>query len=420
VSLDWLDSELQRLSDRDLLRARRAIRPLGDGWCEIDGRRCRNFASNDYLNLASDPRVLDAAQRAMSEGGAGATASALVCGRTIWHERLEQVIADFEQTDAAVLFPTGYAANVGTIAALVRRNDVVFCDRLNHASLVDGCRLSGAKLRVYRHDRLDVLERELAKVRNETSRDRRPTSPAIDADAAVGADAAPDADAQTSDPSRLWIVTDSVFSMDGDLAPLSDLCDLAEQFGAELIVDEAHATGVFGEGGRGVCELTETESRVAVRVGTLSKAVGCLGGFVACSGGLREWLWNSARTQMFSTALPPSVCAAASTSLRIIAEEPQRRARLHTLSHRLIEQLRAAGRSVPETVAGPIVPVLLGDAQAAVHAATRLFNSGFLVGAIRPPTVPQQTSRLRVCVNAAFEEADIDELAAAISSLAGC
>ncbi len=240
-----------------------------------------------------------------------------------------------------------------------------------------------------------------------------------DADAALDADAAPDADAQTSDPSRLWIVTDSVFSMDGDLSPLSDLCDLAERFGADLIVDEAHATGVFGNGGRGVCELTETESRVAVRVGTLSKAAGCLGGFVACSESLREWLWNSARTQMFSTALPPSVCAAASTSLRIMAEEPQRQARLHTLSHRLIEQLRAAGLSVPENVAGPIVPVLLGDAQAAVDAAERLFKSGFLVGAIRPPTVPQQTSRLRVCVNAAFEEADIDELAAAISSLAG-
>jgi 8-amino-7-oxononanoate synthase len=382
VSLDWLDSELQRLSDQDLLRGRRTIRPLGDGWCEVDGHRCRNFASNDYLNLAGDPRVLDAAQRALSEGGAGATASALICGRTIWHERLEQALADFEQTEAAVLFPTGFAANIGTIAALVRSEDVVFCDRLNHASLVDGCRLSGATLRVYRHDRLDVLERELGK---------------------------PDSEA------RRWIVTDSVFSMDGDLAPLADLCDLAERFGADLIVDEAHATGVFGDKGRGVCELSETESRVTVRVGTLSKAVGCLGGFVACSESLREWLWNSARTQMFSTALPPSVCAAATASLQIIRDEPQRRQRLNSLSRQLVEQLRESGLNVPEGVAGPIVPVLLGDAQAAVDAAGRLFDAGFLVGAIRPPTVPQQTSRLRVCVSAAFEEADIDELAAAIT-----
>jgi 8-amino-7-oxononanoate synthase len=382
VSLDWLDSELQRLSDQDLLRGRRTIRPLGDGWCEVDGHRCRNFASNDYLNLAGDPRVLDAAQRALSEGGAGATASALICGRTIWHERLEQALADFEQTEAAVLFPTGFAANLGTIAALVRSEDVVFCDRLNHASLVDGCRLSGATLRVYRHDRLDVLERELGK---------------------------PDSEA------RRWIVTDSVFSMDGDLAPLADLCDLAERFGADLIVDEAHATGVFGDKGRGVCELSETESRVTVRVGTLSKAVGCLGGFVACSESLREWLWNSARTQMFSTALPPSVCAAATASLQIIRDEPQRRQRLNSLSRQLVEQLRESGLNVPEGVAGPIVPVLLGDAQAAVDAAGRLFDAGFLVGAIRPPTVPQQTSRLRVCVSAAFEEADIDELAAAIT-----
>lgn len=385
MSLDWLDSELQRLSDHDLLRGRRTIRPLGDGWCEVDGHRCRNFASNDYLNLASNPRVLDAAQRALSEGGAGATASALICGRTIWHERLEQAIVDFEQTDAAIIFPTGYAANLGTIAALAHSNDIVFCDRLNHASLVDGCRMSGAKLRVYRHDRLDVLERELSKAHSE---------------------------------SRLWIVTDSVFSMDGDLAPLADLCDLAERFGAELIIDEAHATGVLGKGGRGVCELSDAESRVAVRIGTLSKAVGCLGGFVACSEQLRDWLWNSARTQMFSTALPPSVCAAATASLQIIRDEPQRRDRLHSLSRQLVEQLRTSGLNVPEGVAGPIVPVLLGEAQATVDAASRLFDAGFLVGAIRPPTVPQQTSRLRVCVSTAFEEADIDELAAAITDVA--
>ena len=382
MSLDWLDSELQRLNAHDLLRGRRTIRPLGDGWCEVDGHRCRNFASNDYLNLAGDPRVLDAAQRALSEGGAGATASALICGRTIWHERLEQAIADFEQTEAAVLFPTGFAANLGTIAALVRTDDAVFSDRLNHASLVDGCRLSGAKLRVYRHDRLDVLERELSK-------------------ADSGA--------------RRWIVTDSVFSMDGDLAPLADLCDLAERYGAELIVDEAHATGVFGDNGRGVCELSGTESRFAVRIGTLSKAVGCLGGFVACSEQLRVWLWNSARTQMFSTALPPSVCAAAMASLQIIRDEPQRRQRLRSLSRQLAEPLRESGLNVPKGVAGPIVPVLLGDAQPAVDAAGRLFDAGFLVGAIRPPTVPQQTSRLRVCMSTAFEEADIDELAAAVA-----
>ena len=382
MSLDWLDSELQRLNAHDLLRGRRTIRPLGDGWCEVDGHRCRNFASNDYLNLAGDPRVLDAAQRALSEGGAGATASGLICGRTIWHERLEQAIADFEQTEAAVLFPTGFAANLGTIAALVRTDDAVFCDRLNHASLVDGCRLSGAKLRVYRHDRLDVLERELSK-------------------ADSGA--------------RRWIVTDSVFSMDGDLAPLADLCDLAERYGAELIVDEAHATGVFGDNGRGVCELSGTESRFAVRIGTLSKAVGCLGGFVACSEQLRVWLWNSARTQMFSTALPPSVCAAAMASLQIIRDEPQRRQRLRSLSRQLAEPLRESGLNVPKGVAGPIVPVLLGDAQPAVDAAGRLFDAGFLVGAIRPPTVPQQTSRLRVCMSTAFEEADIDELAAAVT-----
>ncbi|MBI1310427.1 aminotransferase class I/II-fold pyridoxal phosphate-dependent enzyme [bacterium] len=398
MALDWLEGELRRLSDLDLLRGRRTVRPLADNRCEVDGQRCRNFASNDYLNLASDSRVLDAAQRALSEGGAGATASALICGRTIWHERLEQTLAEFEQTDAAVLFPTGFAANLGAIAALASSADVVFCDRLNHASLVDGCRLSDAKFRVYRHDRLDVLERELRKARTE-------------------ADSSPAGGSQTNDgkqATRLWIVTDSVFSMDGDLAPLPELCDLAERFNAELIVDEAHATGVFGVNGRGVCELSGTESRVAVRIGTLSKAVGCLGGFVACSPTLREWLWNSARTQMFSTALPPSVCAAATQSLLIIREEPQRRARLLALSQRLVDRLRSRGLAVPASVAGPIVPVPVGDAQATVTAAAQLLDAGFLVGAIRPPTVPHQTSRLRVCVSAAFEESDIDDLAEAI------
>lgn len=291
----WMSAELDSLATVGLRRRQRVVRPLPGGACEIDGRRMWNFASNDYLGLAGDSRVIAAAHAALSESGVGSRASALVTGRTEWHARLEETLARFEGQEAAILFPTGYAANVGTIAALVEDDDVVFCDRLNHASLIDGCRLSGAKLRVFRHSELDTLERELSK---------------------------------SADFRRRLIVTDAVFSMDGDVAPLRKLCDLAERFDAEVLVDEAHGTGVFGKYGRGVCEELEVENRVAVRVGTLSKAVGTLGGFVAGPQTLIDWLWNKARPQVFSTALPPAVCAAATAAIEIIQAEPERRAKL--------------------------------------------------------------------------------------------
>jgi 8-amino-7-oxononanoate synthase len=295
--------------------------------------------------------------------------------------RLEERLAAFERQEAAVLFPTGYAANVGTIAALAGPDDLVCLDRLNHASLVDGCRLSRAKLMVYRHDRLDRLARGLKKA---ATRRRR------------------------------FIVTDSVFSMDGVLAPLRALCELAEKFDATLVVDEAHATGVFGEQGRGVAEQQGVEDRVPVRVGTLSKAVGTLGGFVAGSQPLVDWLWNTARTQMFSTALPPAVCAAATAAIDVIETEPWRRQRLWALADRLRQQLAGARiRTVPNSV-GPIVPVLIGLPEQALAAAGRLEEAGFLVPAIRPPTVPRGTSRLRISVSCGHREEDVDRLAEAV------
>src|SRR5262249_6841151 len=218
--------------------------------------------SNDYLNLAHDARVVAAARETLDRAGVGATASALVCGRSSWHARLEERLALFEGQPAALLFPTGFAANAGTIGALAGPDDTVFSDRLNHASLIDGCRLSRASVHVYSHDDLAVLARALQDV---------PTA------------------------GRRLIVTDAVFSMDGDLAPLTDLCDLARRHGAILLVDEAHATGVFGERGRGAAEFMGVEDGALVRVGTLSKAVGAMGGFVTGSQSLIEWLWNRAR-----------------------------------------------------------------------------------------------------------------------------
>lgn len=379
--MKWLAQQLDQLAAEGLQRERRTVTQLPGGWIECAGVRLRNFASNDYLNLASDPRVIAAARDALA-GGVGSRASALVTGHTMWHQRLEQRLAEFEETEAALLFPSGYAANVGTLAALIDANDVVLCDRWNHASLIDGCRLSGARMRVYRHDDLPGLRSELQKA----------------------------ASAQ-----RRWIVTDSVFSMDGDLAPLPELCDLAEEFQATLIVDEAHGTGVFGEHGRGVAELTQTEPRIGVRIGTLSKSLGTLGGFVSGSRVLIDWLWNRARSQMFSTALPPSLCAGAMAALDIVQSEPERRRRLSELCMSLRDELRRRGVEPLPTSVGPIVPIIIGEPERTVTMARRIEAMGFRVAAIRPPTVAQGTSRLRISVTTACHETDLHELAEAVA-----
>ena len=381
LPLTWIADALQELKTQGLFRRRRVTRVFPDGWCEVDGRRVLDFASNDYLNLSGDPRVVSAAIEALRTATAGARASPLVCGRSPWHEELEQTIARFEGQPDALLFPTGMAANVGTIAALCGPEDLILCDRANHASLVDGCRLSQAKFRIYRHNDLLTLERELKK-----------------------------------DPGvrRRWIVTDSVFSMDGDTAPLQELCEIAENCGAELIVDEAHGTGVLGENGRGACEALGVEHRVAVRIGTLSKAVGAQGGFVSGNRDLVEYLWNRARSQIYSTALSPAVCGAATAAIEIIAAEPWRRTRLAAASEFFREQLRTVGVETISAATGPIVPVILRDPNAAVDVATRLEHRGFLVGSIRPPTVPRDTSRLRIVMTTAHRDEDLARLAVAI------
>lgn len=382
--LPWIADELAQREASGLRRGRRCVTPLPGGRCRLEGRTLIKFSTNDYLDLAGDERLVTAATQAMRECGSGARASALVSGRTDWHERLEQRLAEFEGEETAILFPSGYAANVGTLTAVIQPADVVFCNRFNHASLVDGCRLSGAKLRVYRHDQFDKLERELVKA---------------------------------TESHRRWIVTDGIFSMDGDVAPLPELCDLAERFDAAVIVDEAHGTGVFGESGRGVCEHLGVEDRIAVRIGTLSKAVGCLGGFVAGSQELVDWLWNTARPQIFSTALPPGVCAAAAAALEIITTEPQRRTRLRELADRLRSQLRESGCDIPAGCIAPIIPVIIGDPERTVTMSARLQECGFLVPAIRPPTVPNGTSRLRISLSCAHSDDDVDRLAAAINEL---
>ena len=381
--LGWIDEELAVLR-RQGLRRRLATRSgPQEARTVVDGRELVNFGSNDYLALAADPRLAAAATEAAHEEGWGSGASPLICGHARSHQQLELCLARFEGTEAALVFSSGFAANAGTVAALVGPGDVVFTDRKNHASLLDGCRLSRADVRVYPHGDCNRLDELLA--RAGTYR-------------------------------RKLIATDSLFSMDGDLAPLADLAELAERHASMLLIDEAHATAVFGPRGRGMAEHLGVEDRVDVRVGTLSKALGSAGGFVAGSRSLIEWLINRARPYVFSTASPPASAAAALAALDIVRHEPHRRqevlARAEQLRNRLAEQGWNVGHS-----ASQIIPVIVGRPDRAVELATALRQRGLFVPAIRPPTVPEGEACLRVSLTYGHTPEMIETLLEALAEL---
>jgi 8-amino-7-oxononanoate synthase len=378
-SLAWTAAELAALEAAGLLR-RRPERAGPQGVrCVLDGRELLSFGSNDYLDLAADPRLTAAVAEALGREGWGSGASPLLGGWAEGHRRLEARLAEFEGTEAALLFSSGFAANVGAIAALVGPGDAVYTDAKNHASLLDGCRLSRADVRAYPHGDWQRLDDLLAR----------------------------------SSHRRRLIVSDSLFSMDGDLAPLAELAEIAERRRAMLLVDEAHATGVFGRGGRGVTEQLGVEQRVAVRIGTLSKAVGSLGGFVAGSRALIEWLVNRARPYVFSTAMPAAVAAAAIAALDIIRSEPHRRKGLLARAAALRQTLSAQGWNVGRS-ASQIIPVIVGDASAAVALSLRLRERGLFVPAVRPPTVPDGQAGLRISLTCAHTEAMLGQLAEAL------
>lgn len=374
-----LSASLERLEGAHLRRSRRCVEAISTTESIVDGQRCLSFATNDYLGLTRHPRVLAAfAEAASVQAGAGA--SALIGGRSALYEELELVIAEFEGTESAVLYPSGFAANTGTLVSLIGPDDAVFCDRENHASLIDGCRASAGKFFVY--DRMDIARL------NESVARRRGEFDAV------------------------FIVTDTVFSMDGTLAELPQLCDIADRLNATMIVDEAHGTGVFGATGRGVCELQGVEHRIAVRIGTLSKAIGGLGGFVAGSTLLCEWLWNTARSQFFSTALPPAVCAAAIAAFRVVIEDPERRQVLAAraeFARGLLTDARLEVISSSLVVsASPIIGILLYDDDLAIRVARRLMDRGFFLPAVRPPTVAAGTARLRMSLCCDHTESQIE------------
>jgi 8-amino-7-oxononanoate synthase len=377
---ETLAQELQNLTARDLRRRLTEVEEvLPGGRVRVGGRVLLNLSSNDYLGLSRDPRLINAAQEAASHWGAGAGASRLVAGHLALHREVEESLAAFKGTEAAVIFSTGYMANLGVISALVGPGDTVFCDRLNHASIYDGIKLSGANLARFPHRDMDRLENLLQK-------------------AGAG---------------RRLIVTDSVFSVDGDLAPLKDLVELKDRYGAGLMVDEAHATGVLGPKGAGLAEALGLTPRVEVHMGTFSKALGSLGGYVAGDRRLIDYLHNRARSFIYSTALPPPVLGAMGAALQVVTQEPERRNYLLTEAQTFREALSQAGFDLigSET---QIVPILVGENARTLEVAARLRERGLMAVAFRPPTVTPGRARVRFSLSAAHSRGDLREACQAI------
>jgi 8-amino-7-oxononanoate synthase len=368
---------LEALKAADLYRAPRVFECQADRVVVKDGRELICFASNNYLGLTADEAVKGAASEAALRYGTGSGASRLVSGTMELHVRLEEELASFKETEAALLFGSGFAANLGTINALVGSEDVIYTDRLNHASIIDGSRLSKARLEIYAHADAEDLERRLAR-----NRDRKPGR-------------------------RRLIVTDGVFSMDGDLAPLPEILDLAGAYDAWVLVDDAHASGVLGARSAGTADYYGVDSPRLIRLGTLSKAFGGEGGFVAGSVDLVDYLRHKARPFVFSTAPSPATVATALKALEIVRTEPHRRERLRANAERLRGGLRSLGYTVPNGPT-PILPVMIGEPGHAVALSRALEDQGVLAPAIRPPTVPYGTSRLRVTAMATHTNSDID------------
>lgn len=377
-------SLLEERARREKSALQRHLRWLDDAQgSEVvwEGRRLLNFSSNDYLGLAQHPKLKAAAIEATNRWGAGAGSARLVCGTLPVHRELEEAIAKFKGTQSALSFSSGYAAAIGAICALVGKDDIVIIDKLVHASLVDGARLSGAKLRVFRHNDVEDLKRILQWARA-----------AIDS------------------KKRILIITESVFSMDGDCAPIREIVELKEKFDAWLMVDEAHALGVLGPGRRGLAEELGVANQIEIQMGTLGKAVGSVGGFIAGSQTLIDHLVNSARSFIFSTAPGPAAVASARAGIELIASKEG-----ETLRANLLKNISAfAPNHNPATA---IVPIILGSEERALAAAEKLKHEGFLIPAIRYPTVPRGKARLRVTMSAVHTSQQIAKLSAALAAL---
>ena len=382
-----LAEELEALRKRALDRHLREISSAQGPEVVIAGRRFINFSSNDYLGLANEPRLREAAASAIDEFGVGAGASRLISGTQSPHLRLERALAKWKGSEAALCFSSGYATALGTIPALVGKDDVILLDKLCHASLIDGAKLSGAVLRVFPHNHVGKLESRL-----EWANREHPGR-------------------------RVLIITESVFSMDGDRAPLRKLVELKKRFGVLLMLDEAHAVGVIGPNGRGLAAAENVSEEVDIQMGTLSKALGASGGYICGSHTLIEWLINRARSFIYSTAPPPAIAAASLAAVDFLASpEGEKRRLLLWERIRLMQQLlpRAGLKGENVNARSAIFPLIVGDEKAALDLAATLHSKGFLVPAIRYPTVAKGTARLRITVTAAHEVAQIEAFCAAI------
>ena len=385
-----LSAQLSELAQADQLRARRVVASAQDASMIIDGQRVLSFASNDYLGLANDPRVVEATMRAVKRYGLGAGASHMVTGHHVLHDELEARLATFVGLPKALLFGSGYAANLGILTSLAGRGDVIFADKLNHACLNDGAHLSRATFKRYAHNDIAKLGSQLAEW-----------------------------DKNGSNSARKLIVTDAVFSMDGDIAPVPELLALAEQHDAILVLDDAHGFGVLGYRGKGVLEhfnmLGKTSERI-VYMATLGKAVGGYGAFVAGHEDVIDWIMQAARTYLFATATPPAIAAGCLAALNIMTEDHERRRHLRTLIDFFNDSLKLQFARLPFSQTA-IQPVIVGDNATALAFAETLRERHFLVPAIRPPTVPAGTSRLRVSLSANHNSDDVFDLITALTDI---
>ena len=397
----------QRLADiksAGLLRELRRVDSAQGSRIEINGRALLNFSSNDYLGLANHPALKEAAVKAVEKFGAGAGSSRLICGSLAPFHELEETLAAFKGTEAALSFSTGYAAAVGTITALLGKDDIIIVDKLVHACIVDAAKLSGAKLRVFAHNDLEDLE----KILTWSSQNPRPQTP----------------------DTKTLVVTESIFSMDGDAAPLKELVALKEKYGAWLMVDEAHATGLYGANRRGLAEELGVSDRIEIQMGTLGKAIGASGGYICGSRALIDFLVNRARSFIFSTAPVPAAAAAATAAIKLVQSVEGRK-----LNEQLWRHVQAVGDDVrrlklipvedqrlltssPTEIRSAIVPIIIGEESAAVAAAAKLREQNIFVPAIRYPTVARGAARLRVTLTAAHTSEDVQTLVAALSQIA--
>lgn len=375
--MEWLDTYLDEQKKQHLLRTLKPLRPAGPGRVYINDVEYLNFSSNDYLGLAGHPRLLEESQKALNEYGTSSSASRLMSGDFSIHHQLEEMTADFMGKEKAILFGSGYLANIGLISALCNRKDIIFSDRLNHASIVDGIRLSGARFFRFRHNDLNHLEALLKKERKRYK--------------------------------KALIVTESLFSMDGDMASVKEMVELKERYDALFMLDEAHAVGVIGEKGAGLAEKYGLTKKIDIIMGTFGKALGSYGAYAAASARLIDYCINMARSFIYSTALSPSVIGASIGGIKMLAEEPIRRSALLEKAKYFRSLLKENSLKVMGNA--QIVPVLVGENYAALNISKNLYENAIFALAVRPPTVPAGKARIRFSITCNHSEDDLKKAA---------